>query len=71
MTDAITKGDFTSYELVLLGREGDSFHVSRSDFSISNFIVKRVSNDVNSGVFIFPLYFQEKVLTLSKDNFNY
>ena len=70
LTDAISKGDFTSYELESLGRTGDTFQVWRTSISFSNFIVKRISDTLHSGLFLFPLYFQDKVLTLSKNKFN-
>ena len=70
LTDAISQGDFTSYELESLGRTGDTFQVWRTSISFSNFIVKRISDTLHSGLFLFPLYFQDKVLTLSKNKCN-
>ena len=66
VSDAISKGDFSDIEIAFLGRTGDTFQIWRSSFTMSNFTVKRFSNDLNIGLFLFPIYFQERALTLSK-----
>lgn len=65
-TSVVSTGNFTSYELNKIGRNGDTFHTVRSSITISNISAYRIAASTESGVFIYLLYLQDRTMTLSK-----
>ena len=66
LADVIAAGNFTSTELGTLGRSGDTFHISRSSLTISNFIVNRYAV-TDSGFFLYLSYLQSRKLTMGNE----
>ena len=65
VASVISAGNFSDTELEVLGREGETFHVSRTSISFSNFYWRRQASNSTSGRFIFLSYLQDKSLALS------
>ena len=56
----ILQGNFTTEEIAIIGREGDTFQLVRSSLSIKNIIVRREAASILSGLFINAIYLQNK-----------
>jgi len=61
----IAAGTFSETEQNGINKGGDTFYVSRSSFSISNFIVHRYAL-LDESVFVYLSYLQSKKFTMSK-----
>lgn len=65
-SEIVEIGNFTEYELNSAGRDGDTFHIVRSSFEISNIVAKRVTENIRTGTFMYLLYLQNRDLIISK-----
>lgn len=65
----VADGNFTDYELGLIGRTGDTIHLSRTSLEISKMKIHRVAESTLSGNFLFLLYLQDRNLTIVDTEF--
>ena len=62
----ITNGNFTSYEVLNIRQGGRTFNVVRSSITLAKLYVYRIADSIQSGMFIFLVYLQNRTMTLSK-----
>jgi len=65
-SSVVTGGNFTSYEEGSIGRSGDTFHVVRTSLYMNKITAKRQASVSTSGVLIYLLYLQDKIVDLRK-----